>query len=193
MTQIKLFLYNIVVMGFVALPIHVGIMMIGVRRSVELPVSFLRVFYYFRYVIPFVIAFFLIMVIFSMFSLLVTTPSNYLNDIYLNVDSLSYLTIISVIIGYFLLMIPGIYLFIAYLFTLPLIVEKNLGPWEAMETSRKAVTHHWFKVFFTIIIMHIIVIISAIPLGIGLIWTLPMIFNVGGILYRIMFGVEAAR
>ncbi len=41
--------------------------------------------------------------------------------------------------------------------------------------------------------MIIILSISIIPLGIGLIWTVPMMFNMNGILYRIMFGVEAAR
>ncbi|MCK5524572.1 MAG: hypothetical protein KAI83_15685 [Thiomargarita sp.] len=157
--QLILYLVQIV-LYIVLLPFIVGIIMIAVRRSVELPVRFSIIFDYFGYTIPIVIAFFL--------------------------------TNLLMIIGLMALIIPGIYLLIAYLFTLPLIVEKNLGPWEAMEASRKAVTHHWFKVFFTIIIMHIIVIISAIPLGIGLIWTLPMIFNVHGILYRIMFGVEAA-
>jgi len=142
-------------------PFLVGIMMIGVRRSVELPVSFSMAFGYFGYTIPIIIAAFLMSVL--------------------------------TIIGTLLLIIPGIYLSVAYLLTLPLIVEKNLGAWRAMEASRKAITHHWFKVFFTYFIMGIIYIISIIPLGIGLIWTAPMMVNVGGILYRIMFGVEEAR
>ena len=147
-----------IVLFIILLPFIVGIIMIAVRRSVELPVRFSIIFDYFGYTIPIVIAFLLT-------NLLVT-------------------------IGLMALLIPGYYLLIAYFCTLPLIVEKNLGPWKAMEASRKAVTHHWFKVFFTFLFMSLIVIISAIPFGIGLIWTLPMIFNVQGILYRIMFGVE---
>ena len=53
---------------------------------------------------------------------------------------------IMTIIGFVLLVIPGIYLSIAYVFTLPLIADKGMDVWDAMELSRKAVTKHWFKV-----------------------------------------------
>lgn len=43
-----------------------------------------------------------------------------------------------VVAGFFLFILPGIYLLIAYSFAPYLIVEKDLGVWEAMETSRKA-------------------------------------------------------
>ena len=145
----------------VSLPILVGITMIGVYRSVDMPVRFSIAFDYFEYTIPIVIA--------------------------------AILTSVLVALGLVLLIIPGIYLIIAYLLTQPLIVEKNLGAWEAMEASRKAINHHWFKVFFTYLIMVIIYLLSILPLGIGLIWTAPMMVNMRGILYRIMFGVEAAR
>ncbi|OAD21568.1 conserved hypothetical protein, membrane [Candidatus Thiomargarita nelsonii] len=149
------------ILAAILYPFIAGIMMVGVRRSVDLPVSLSMVFGYLVYTIPVAIA-----------AILMT---------------------ILTMIGFFLLIIPGLYLSVAYLLTIPLIVEKNLGSWQAMEASRKAITHHWFKVFFTYFVMSIIMMISAIPLGIGLIWTLPMMVNVGGILYRIMFGVEEAR
>lgn len=96
-----------------------------------------------------------------------------------------------VVIGLFLLVIPGIYLMISYYMAMPLVVEKGMSPWQAMETSRKAITHRWFSVFGFFIVMMIILIISMIPLGLGLIWTLPMLMIAFGILYRNMFGVEA--
>lgn len=95
-------------------------------------------------------------------------------------------------VGFLLFILPGIYLSIAYFMAMPLIVEKDMGIWEAMETSRKAITKRWFSMFFFLILMVIIVYISAIPLGIGLIWTFPM-FMVGlGIIYRNMFGISPA-
>jgi uncharacterized membrane protein len=145
----------------VSLPMLVGITMIGIYHSVDMPIRFSIVFDYFEYTIPIVIA--------------------------------SILTSVLVAIGSLLLVIPGIYLMVAYYLTQPLIVEKNLKPWEAMEASRKSITHHWFKVFFIHIIMIIIFLLSIISLGIAFIWTAPMMINVRGILYRIMFGVEAAR
>jgi uncharacterized membrane protein len=72
-----------------------------------------------------------------------------------------------VVLGFMLLVLPGIYLSIAYVFTLQLIIEKDMDFWQAMETSRKAVHQHWFKIFFIYALVGIIYLISLIPLGLG--------------------------
>jgi len=95
-----------------------------------------------------------------------------------------------VIIGLLLLILPGIYLAIAYIFVYPLILEKDMGIWEAMETSRKAVSKHWFLIVGLMLGMSVILVLSAIPLGIGLIWTIPMAYIFTGILYSRIFGIE---
>lgn len=99
---------------------------------------------------------------------------------------------IFIYLGMFLLILPGIYLSFAYALVLPLIAEKNLGPWQAMEASRRALTHRWFKVFGLFIVMTLIMFASFIVI-IGWIWTYPMMINVMGVLYRTVFGVEEAR
>jgi predicted Ser/Thr protein kinase len=48
-------------------------------------------------------------------------------------------------LGFACLILPGIYLLVAWMFTLPLVVDKQLDFWSAMELSRKVVTKHWFK------------------------------------------------
>jgi len=142
-------------------PMYAGLFMIGVYRSVDLPVRATMVFGYFSMTVAIVCA-----------MLLVT---------------------IFGVVGFMLLVIPGVYLSIAYSMTMPLIAEKKLGIWSAMEASRRAVTKHWFKYFFTFLLMVLIVWVSMLALLIGLIWTLPMMVAVFGILYRITFGVEEAR
>ena len=97
---------------------------------------------------------------------------------------------IFILAGFMLFVLPGIYLATAYMFTLPLIVDKNLQFFEAMETSRKAVTKHWFKLFGLNLAVVFIIGISAIPAGIGLFWTIPLAFIANGILYRKIFGYE---
>jgi hypothetical protein len=92
-------------------------------------------------------------------------------------------------VGLFLLIIPGVYLAIGYCMTMPLIVDRNLTPWEALETSRKAVTKRWFQFFGLLFVVGILVFLSALPLGIGLIWSLPWAINVVGVVYRRVFGV----
>lgn len=145
--------------NLIALPMMMGIMIIGIKRSVNSPIDANSVFHYFP----------------KMFSLLLTLILMY----------------ILVSIGLLLLILPGIYLIVAYYMALPLVVEKGMSPWEALETSRKAISRHWFRMLGFFIIAGIIITISAIPLGIGLIWSLPMIIIAYGILYRNMFGVEA--
>ncbi len=97
-----------------------------------------------------------------------------------------------IVAGFFLLILPGIYLAVAYSLTPLLIVDKKMSPWEAMETSRKAVTHCWFRAFFLFLIFMVILVLSAIPLGIGLIWTIPMAVLLHGIAYRNIFGYQQA-
>ncbi len=100
------------------------------------------------------------------------------------------LMVLLILLGFVLLIIPGIYLAIAYTAAIPLMVEKNMRIWEALETSRKTITKRWFSVFALYLIMMVIVLVSIIPLGIGLIWSLPFAILLSGVIYRNMFGVE---
>ena len=92
------------------------------------------------------------------------------------------------IIGFVLLVLPGIYLTIAYVFTLPLIADKGMDVWEAMELSRKTVTKHWFKVFGLLFLLALIFLAGMMTFGIGLIWAVPLMFlTLYGLLYRSIF------
>jgi uncharacterized membrane protein len=97
---------------------------------------------------------------------------------------------IMVTIGFILLILPGIYLAVAYAMALPLLIEKKMGVWEALETSRKALSKRWFTVFGLFILLGILVALSALPLGIGLIWTIPLSVTVMGVVYKTVFGVN---
>ncbi|UPT78331.1 hypothetical protein MN086_04100 [Sulfurovum sp. XGS-02] len=95
---------------------------------------------------------------------------------------------IMTVIGFVLLILPGIYLSIAYVFTLPLIADKGMDIWEAMELSRKTVTKHWFKVFGLFFLLSLIMALGALALGIGLIWAVPLLFvTLYGLLYPLIF------
>lgn len=95
---------------------------------------------------------------------------------------------IMTIIGFILLIVPGIYLSIAYIFTLPLIVDKGMDVWEAMELSRKTVTKHWFKVFGLMFILSVAMVLGTLAFGIGLIWAVPLMFvTMYGLLYPLIF------
>ena len=92
------------------------------------------------------------------------------------------------LIGFLLLILPGIYLSIAYVFALPLIADKGLDVWDAMELSRKAVTKNWFKVFGLMFLLGLNFGLGALALGIGLVWAIPLMFvTLYGLLYPLIF------
>lgn len=95
-----------------------------------------------------------------------------------------------ILLGTLLLILPGIYLAVSYQLALPLVADKNLGPWQALETSRKAVTHKWFTFFGLWLLAMLAILGSMILLGIPLIWVLPTVLIGLGIAYRNVFGAE---
>ncbi|MGB1299034.1 MAG: hypothetical protein ACPG8A_12195 [Psychrobium sp.] len=80
---------------------------------------------------------------------------------------------IFIMIGMFLLLIPGIYLAIGYMFTSLMVINRDLGFFEAMEMSRKLITKKWFAFFGFALVIMIINIIGVMLLGLGLLFTLP--------------------
>lgn len=110
--------------------------------------------------------------------------------LWLPIFALTLLMYIVVAIGLVLLVIPGLYLAVSYMLALPLLVDKKLDPWEALETSRKALTNHWLDFFGISLVLGLINLATIVTLGIGLIWTLPMTYIALGILYRKVFGIE---
>ncbi len=96
-----------------------------------------------------------------------------------------------IILGYILLIIPGIYLSFAYMFSLPLMIEKDMTAWQALEVSRKAVTRIWFRATGFLLLAVLLITLGAIPLGIPLIWIVPWTALAYSMVYFKLFGAEA--
>lgn len=78
-----------------------------------------------------------------------------------------------ILIGFACLILPGIYLAVSYMFSLPLLLDKNLDFWPAMETSRKLITKKWFTFFGFSLVLGLINIAGVLLLGIGSLVTFP--------------------
>ena len=63
------------------------------------------------------------------------------------------------------------------------IIDANLPVIPAIKASFQATDYHVIKLAVLILIQMGIIIISALPLAIGLIWTLPMMFILYGVVY----------
>ena len=96
-----------------------------------------------------------------------------------------------IMIGVLLLVLPGIYLMYSYMYAMVLVVEKDMSAWQALETSRKAITKVWFRFFGFFVLIMLAVSLSMIPLGIPAIWVIPWSVLAYAILYVKLFGAEA--
>lgn len=81
------------------------------------------------------------------------------------------------IAGMIVCMLPLIYLGVSWAFTPILVIDKGLGPWTAMEVSRRVITKYWFRVFFTIFLGGILAALGLIGLVVGIIFTMPLAFG----------------
>lgn len=97
-----------------------------------------------------------------------------------------------VTIGTFLLVLPGIYLIVSYMFVSMLIVDYHMEFWQAMETSRKIVTKNWFSLFVFALILFVINLLGMLALGIGLLVTLPLSVCSICVAYRDIVGLHEA-
>ena len=90
-------------------------------------------------------------------------------------------------LGFILLIIPGVYLAVAYRFTYQFIVFGNMEFWDAMEASRKMVTKNWFPVFGLLIVLGLINFLGLIMLGIGILFTIPLTYCVLYVVFAKLF------
>ncbi len=70
-----------------------------------------------------------------------------------------------------------IYLSISWIFAFILVIDKGLGPWTAMEVSRRVVGHQWFRVFFVALFGGILSMLGLCGLIIGVFFTFPLMFG----------------
>lgn len=93
-------------------------------------------------------------------------------------------------IGFLLLILPGVYLLVATGFAIPLLLDKQLRPSESVITSIRVVNHQWFAFVKIYLFFLVLGLLSIVTFGIALVWVAPYYYNVKGILYRNVFGVD---
>ena len=89
-----------------------------------------------------------------------------------------------VIAGLLLLIVPGIIWSIKYSQYGFLMLDKNLGVMESISMSGKVTDGAKTELFWIGIVVGLLMLVSIIPFGLGLIATIPMSVLVGPLLYR---------
>ncbi|HVM47465.1 MAG TPA: GYF domain-containing protein [Candidatus Acidoferrum sp.] len=78
------------------------------------------------------------------------------------------------LIAFCLCVLPGIYTSVAWMFAIPLVIDRGLGFWQAMELSRRLVTRHWFLVFALVLVVGLVSVAGVIACCVGLLATVPL-------------------
>jgi len=100
---------------------------------------------------------------------------------------------ILVSIGLFLLILPGIYLAVCYMFVMHLIIDHRMEFWDAMETSRKIVTKNWFTVFGLAFALFAVNLLGMLAIVVGLLVTIPVTSCAAAVAYREIIGLHASE
>jgi hypothetical protein len=101
-----------------------------------------------------------------------------------------YLELLLTTLGFILFLLPGIYLSVAYAFAPILMIEKDMGVWESLEASRKAVTAYWWRFFFLNLAIGLLAVLGGLTI-IGIFWVVPMILIALGLVYTATFDDRA--
>jgi uncharacterized membrane protein len=94
-------------------------------------------------------------------------------------------------IGTLLLIIPGIYLMVSYLFASALVVDRRLDFWPALERSRKTVQPMWFSMFGFLLLIILVNLAGIVALLVGLLVTVPVTWCAITAAYADIFGLQA--
>lgn len=179
-------LVQLIIMICVYFPMIAGIMLIGLRWVINKEVSayYVTKFYKKSYILRFFLMWLFIVLVLLIPTFIIGFIAGILSVAQFTFPLKAILVAICV-----MLVLLIIYLMVSFLFAMPLVIDRFLKAWEALNVSRKVVTQHWFRVFFLFFFLSILMVISAIPIGIPLIWTMPWAYNVIAITYRELFGI----
>jgi|CZKI01.1.fsa_nt_gi hypothetical protein len=100
---------------------------------------------------------------------------------FINLVATGLLVTLFVTLGLFCLVLPGIYLAVAYGFAYMLATDKRLGIWESMETSRRVITRQWWRVLGLLLLGIPFFLLGIAALGVGIFVAVPLI--VGAVAY----------
>jgi hypothetical protein len=104
---------------------------------------------------------------------------------------LSVVSAVLIVLGFILLILPGIFLMVCYLFASMIVVDQRLDFWPAMELSRRTVQTQWFGFFVFVLLLILINLGGAALLGIGLLLSLPVSACAVAAAYAQVFGLQS--
>lgn len=167
--------------------LQMGMLYIGIRRAADLPIEYKQIFRAFNLNMAIKI------VLLYILQILIFIPAIAIFVIASMITAL--IPGLSTVVPIILFALGGfamVYLSVRMLLSNAFVLDKLSDPWSAIKASFRATQCNFWPCFGLLIMQMIILMISAIPLGIGLIWSLPFVFICYGMIYhRLSVNAEA--
>jgi len=93
-------------------------------------------------------------------------------------------------VGFLACILPGIYLSIAWLAAVPLVIDKRLDFWPAMEISRRVIHKHWFSFLGLVVLSVLVYLAGVLCCCVGVFVSAPVIIGAFAYAYEDLFGPE---
>ena len=92
------------------------------------------------------------------------------------------------VVGFLCCILPGIYLSVAWYLAIPLAFDKGFSPWDAMETSRKVLSRHWWLFFAFGLLSGLVGILGFLCCIVGVFVAIPVCVGAMAYAYEDIFG-----
>ena len=80
-----------------------------------------------------------------------------------------------------------------FYFTMPLVIEKEMGVFDAMRASFDRTKGHWFMFALFAFVVSLLAQVGSVACGIGILATFPLFFTINAVAFRDLFGVSGAQ
>ncbi|WP_341504125.1 hypothetical protein [Gallaecimonas sp. GXIMD4217] len=95
-------------------------------------------------------------------------------------------------LGLSLFLLPGLFLLVAFCFTLPLVADKGLSPLAALRLGLHLAVRYGWQILLVQLLGGLALMAGVLSFGLLFVWAVPWYFNLHGVLYRELFGVRLA-
>lgn len=82
--------------------------------------------------------------------------------------------IMIIMLGALLILVPLFYISVCYTFAMPLVADRRMQFWPALETSRRVVARHWFAIFAYSFVVGLLNLLGLLACIVGIVFTLPL-------------------
>jgi len=101
--------------------------------------------------------------------------------------------ILLAVLGFIVAMVPAIYLNVSWIFSLPLIIDKQMEFWPAMGASRKMVGKHWWLVFGLLVVCGLLYFAGFLACCVGVLFIMPIVLGAMMYAYESIFSAPTSR